>query len=176
MGVKLGIAKTVKKKHGLAIVILAIIGFAGLAVGGYFLASVVLKPAATDPNATITACSEESVRKVSSSLVYPVDMALLEATANEIKADAGYEADPNCVYVVLTHYINLSDVVESRSELEKLKKVYDADVGYNPIILGYTLGIDSLERLVAQLEKSYTDNVVNYTFTPPFAEEPPIDE
>jgi hypothetical protein len=76
----------------------------------------------------------------------------LEPQAQEIEKIAGYDQDVNCLYVVLTYYINTSDGTKARQLHTTLKEVYDPNKGYQTVLWDVAQTPEELEPTVAFLE------------------------
>jgi len=105
---------------------LIVLALAGLIV---FLSRANDKP----PAASGPACSAELVKKAST-VLEPERVGFLEPMVTEIKQQPLYEQDPNCLYILTTYYINVSDTAAAGDSLDKLDKVYDKSTGYDSAI------------------------------------------
>lgn len=69
----------------------------------------------------------------------------LRPIALKIEQTQGYDKNPNCLYVVLTYYMQYGDAEKSRTHLDKLEKVYDTEAGFSQL-LGPTKTIEELRK------------------------------
>jgi hypothetical protein len=83
----------------------------------------------------------------------PKNVAKLEPQIHEIEKIPGYDEDPNCLYVSLTYYINISDAAKSREVYDKLTKVYVPSEGYETVIVDVAKKPDVLKPNVEFLEQ-----------------------
>jgi hypothetical protein len=84
----------------------------------------------TKPAVTTRGCSS-SLNRQAATVLSPDRLEQLDSIVDKVVKLPGYEQDPNCVYIVLTFYINASDAANSRHYLSKLEKVYNPRVGYD---------------------------------------------
>lgn len=75
------------------------------------------------------------------------------AVIANIQAVKGYDKDQNCLYVMTRRYINMSDPVNAKLYLNKLKARYDSKQGFKPELGVSSLGIQGLEQEVEFLGK-----------------------
>lgn len=61
----------------------------------------------------------------------PANVAQLQPFAMQIQNIPFYQTDPNCLYPIVTYYINLGDAKNARANLTQLTLVYNADTGYS---------------------------------------------
>ncbi|HTE22434.1 MAG TPA: hypothetical protein VK674_05340 [Candidatus Limnocylindria bacterium] len=80
-------------------------------------------------------------------------VAKLEPAVGEIEQIPGYDQDPNCLFVVLTYYINISDAAKARELLNKLEKVYTPSEGYETVIVEQAKTPKELRPMVKFLEE-----------------------
>jgi hypothetical protein len=80
-------------------------------------------------------------------------VAELEPEAQAIERIAGYDQDANCLYVVLTYYINISDGPKARELYDKLAAVYNPNEGYETVIRDVTKSPEELRPTVEFVEK-----------------------
>jgi hypothetical protein len=80
-------------------------------------------------------------------------VAELEPQAKAIEQIDGYDTDVNCLYVVLTYYINTSDGIKARELYNKLVAVYDPAEGYETVIRDVTKTQEELKGEVEFVEK-----------------------
>lgn len=97
-------------------------------------------------------CSQQLLSRAAANFE-PSKYEELEKIVNETKQVVGYEQDPDCVYVALTYYINISDAANARKAYEQLKTAYDPEKGYEPA-LGYNAQLpEKFKPIVEFLEK-----------------------
>jgi len=133
--------------------VISVLGI-GLAVGVLSWAS----PHQTDNNdeqsGVAYKCSSQTLRDASQ-VFDPTKVADLGRIVVKIQKNNGYTTDPNCLYVVTTYYINLSDSSHARYYVDKLNAAYDKNKGLsaslNPNI---NLSVADLNDTVKFLEKN----------------------
>lgn len=98
-------------------------------------------------------CPDEVLREASPYLSRHVhdNVEKLKPIAVKIEQIPGYDRNPNCVYVVLTRYMNDGDSSKARSHLDKLEKVYDTKSGFS-YLLGPTKTMEELRKYVDFLQ------------------------
>jgi hypothetical protein len=64
----------------------------------------------------------------------PTKVGELEPITDEIRQAPKYDQDPNCLYVLVTYYINTSDGTLAKEANNKLEKVYNPEKGYDEAI------------------------------------------
>jgi hypothetical protein len=79
-------------------------------------------------------------------------VAELEPQAQAIEQIAGYDQDVNCLYVVLTYYINTSDAPKARELYNKLAAAYNPNEGYETVIRDVTKTPEELGPTITFLE------------------------
>ena len=61
------------------------------------------------------------------------DNVSLSSVVDKILAERGYAKDPNCDFILMSYYINISDGKSAQSNYNNLQKVYNSKRGLNPI-------------------------------------------
>ena len=61
------------------------------------------------------------------------DNVSLSSVVDNILAKRGYAKDPNCDFILMSYYINISDGKSAQSNYNNLQKVYNSKRGLNPI-------------------------------------------
>lgn len=97
-------------------------------------------------------CSPQILRKARGSLD-PTRLGYLEPTVREIEAIPGYDQDPNCLAVVLTYYMNSTNLQKSEEVFTKLEQTYDADTGYNAALGGDVKPPQELKKMLEAMRK-----------------------
>lgn len=97
-------------------------------------------------------CSEETITKAAP-LIESGKGAELLAIAQEVQALENYETDVNCLYIITSAYINISDAKNSRAYYDKLATTYDPAVGYSPLFGDSINSLATLESSVEFLEE-----------------------
>jgi hypothetical protein len=75
-------------------------------------------------------CNDELLNNVSGVLTAE-NVELLMPLAQDIQKMTNYEKDPNCLNVVITYFIHISDFNNARAHLDKLETVYKEDQGFS---------------------------------------------
>jgi hypothetical protein len=88
--------------------------------------------AGREPEKPIVYGCPTSVLQKASAKLDPTKVEELEPIVHEIKHLPKYDQDANCLYVLITYYINISDASAAADTLAKLKLVYDPTKGYDP--------------------------------------------
>lgn len=86
-----------------------------------------------EPDPPAVGCSKDLVRDAGRALA-PSDVDRLQPIVQQMESSVGYEDDPNCVYVVMTYYINTSDSEKATQLYNQLVQAYDPDEGYDQSI------------------------------------------
>lgn len=105
------------------------------------------------PVPTIRVACTDNTLAAAASVLAPADNKQLQPIVEQIRNTEGFTEDPNCLYVVLTYYINVSDPNEARRYFTDLEKVYNPEVGYNEIITPGSLSLEQLGATVVFLEQ-----------------------
>ena len=74
-------------------------------------------------------------------------------TINKIQKLENFSKDVNCLYILVNHYINVSDAENSRLYYDKLEAVYNPLIGYSELFGKETKNPKTLEPIVKFLEK-----------------------
>ncbi len=104
---------------------------------GYFL----YKQKVAD-NAVSTACTDKSANGIldkAAKVIAPSQVAELQPIVKQIETLKNYDQDPNCLGVITTYYINISDSQNAQVTYAKLDKFYKPSTGYNSAINGKVL-------------------------------------
>jgi len=107
-----------------------------------------------------TTCSDSSANGIlnkATPVLVPSKVAELQPIAEKIMTLQGYDRDPNCLGVVTTYYINLSDAAKARENYEKLIKVYPTAKGYNEALGGKVATPTELKPTIEFLEARAKD-------------------
>ena len=80
----------------------------------------------------VVVCSDDLLKRASK-LLKPTKAKDLAPLVSEISGLGGFERDPNCLYVVTTYYVNISDSEAARTHLDNLEKVF-RDEDMSPVI------------------------------------------
>ncbi len=116
-------AKRFGKRRLLAVGLVLIFVLVSILSAVYFVA----KPFDKKPSAI---CSEATLREASSALS-PASLGQLKPIAEKVMSTKNYDKDPNCMYIVLTYHTNNDQPAIARSDLEKLRKMYDPTQGFS---------------------------------------------
>jgi len=90
----------------------------------------------------------------------------LKSIVDSIFELEGYEKDPNCLIVITTYYVNLSDPLNTRKYYEELNKVFNQNIGYSPIIAANSLTPEQLKSVVDFLEQQSEQIKANRIYGP----------
>lgn len=74
-------------------------------------------------------------------------------TINKIQKLENFSKDVNCLYILVNHYINVSDAENSRLYYDKLEAVYNPLIGYSELFGKETKNPKTLEPIIKFLEK-----------------------
>ena len=72
---------------------------------------------------------------------------------NKIQRLENFSKDVNCLYILVNHYINVSDAENSRLYYDKLEAVYNPLIGYSELFGKETKNPKTLEPIIKFLEK-----------------------
>ena len=72
---------------------------------------------------------------------------------NKIQKLENFSKDVNCLYILVNHYINVSDAENSRLYYDKLEAVYNPLIGYSELFGEETKSPKNLEPIIKFLEK-----------------------
>ncbi len=89
----------------------------------------------------------------------------LAPLVDNIKSKKNYEKDANCLYIVVTYYVNVVEGKNARTYFEKLKQVYDPNKRFS-LTIGSHGGIEDLQAKV-----EYAEARENMKVTPRYAPE-----
>lgn len=138
----LGKIKTINRKKKIILVLAAFLAVAGL----YSLFRAVTND---DGKKVVVVCRGELLIKAAD-VLNDSKVAALEPIVQEVQALPNYDQDPNCLNIVTTFYIHISDYKNARSQLDKLEKVYDDDTGFSS-----KLGNDAKTMIVMRLNVEF---------------------
>ena len=139
----------------------------GLITAIYVVISIrAIKPAnlytSTLDNKIILKCddhSENGILYLASGQLDPKDTTKLKDIVYNIENIKDFDKNPDCLNIVTTYYINISDYASSQKYLDKLNTVYDPSKGFSSVIerSGNAKTIESIRSDVTFL-KQQTDN------------------
>lgn len=75
----------------------------------------------------------------------------LKKIVDSIQATPNYSRDPNCMYPIVSYYINTGDYDNAKTNLDKLVVVYDPQKGFSSALGTYTKNISTLKADVNYL-------------------------
>ncbi len=112
---------------------------------------------------TSTACTDKSADGIlgkAAPALAQSQAAKLQPVVEKIKTLKDYNRDPNCLAVITTYYVNISDAKNARTNYDLLIKVYQPNKGYDPVIANgvsspaaYKANIDFLDKQIEQTKK-----------------------
>jgi hypothetical protein len=105
-------------------------------------------------NRTPQVCSDALLNKAKDVLT-PEKYKELAVVTEEIKKLPNYQADPNCLAITTTYYVNISDSKNAKTNYEQLTKVYRSDPSYNKIIAGKVMSPDQFKPVIEFLGKQF---------------------
>ncbi len=108
------------------------------------------------------ACSDDLLTRAKLAQQSPEEF---QDVAREIEDQRGYDEDPNCLYVLTTYYISVSDTANARTNLENLQAVYKKKPT-SEIIFTYENKDNTVEKLdeeLSAIEAINRSNVQNIT-------------
>lgn len=88
------------------------------------------KTATNDLSAQCANMYANGFLEVKGQALVPVGPSKIKPMVDKIKLLKGYDANPNCLYVLTTYYISISDSANARLYYDKLNAVYKPSVGY----------------------------------------------
>ncbi len=104
----------------------------------------------------ISKCSSELLESAKSNLDYS-KVVELEEQVREIESIPDYGSDPNCVFVALTYYINMSDPVKSRELLSIFTDLQENQQSYSNVLADVFALPEYFEPTVEFLENQAGD-------------------
>lgn len=94
--------------------------------------------------------------KSASNYLNPTATQNLGTIVKTIEASRGYEKDPNCMYIALTYYLNISDAEKARQRYDKFAAVYDQKEGLVKVLSSRNVSAERLKSDVELLETTET--------------------
>lgn len=156
---KRGVPKLTKK------VIIAAVAL--VAVGG--LAWLTYSYVQKQNNKYSTACTDKSANGVLNKTVpyfQPNQYQELGKLVDQITTYPNFDKDPNCLAILMTYYINISDNVKAREYYDKLVVVYQPKKGYDKSIKAYAKTPEYYLSMVQFLEKQAEQSKKNTYYGP----------
>lgn len=150
-GVVIGHAK--HKKNLKPLIIVAIVAVLLLAIGVFAVVSRNgSKQNDQSQNVTRkTVCSNEIITEAGP-LITEGSGSQLTAVAKKVMALPEFDRDPNCLYIVVNSYVNVSDAANGRKYYDKLKVVYDPQAGYSRSFGDTLITPEGLKKNIEYLE------------------------
>lgn len=135
--------------------LIVVIGGLVLLVIVFGLTVTVLKRS-NKPAGSVAVCSDELLNQAAP-LLEEKKYKELEPIARQIEGLKNYDKDPNCLFVVTTYYINVTDAKNARLNYDKLMLIYTPETQLQPAIAAkvrspYTMR-SSIEFLEEQQRK-----------------------
>lgn len=101
-------------------------------------------------------CSDQTLRDARGAFnAAQVDQ--LSKTVGHIEKNVEYKDDPNCLYVLVTYYINISDSEKAAAHYAQLEKAYDPETGYSSVIADVARKPGQLKPTVDLLKETADD-------------------
>jgi len=101
-------------------------------------------------------CSEQTIRESAGKIAEEKTPELV-GTVQYIQRQPGYDSDVNCLYILTTYFISVSDAENARKYLDMLKSIYTPEAGYSDILGDSAPAPDLIEQEVAFIEKINND-------------------
>ena len=79
------------------------------------------------------------------------DITKLKPYVDKIQLIPGYQNDSNCIYPIVIYQINRGDPDAAKDALELLKKVYDKNIGYDPLYGPITQSPEQFDEVVTYM-------------------------
>jgi len=147
-----------QKKITLYIIVAVVVGLIIAMLAWLYFA--VMKPAG-DGNQTNNTSSTVKTSEVvcTDSLIKEVDAAIsganltnLQRLAGQVKSLQNYNQDPNCLYILLSERLRVSDASASRSYFNDLEPLARATNGFSQLFVLSSPSLDTLRNAVVALE------------------------
>lgn len=81
----------------------------------------------------------------------------LRPFVEDIEELENFDQDPNCLYILVTYYVNINDPASARSHFEQLQAIYDPEVGFSEFFGGDVKTLNELRVEVEQVEQMAED-------------------
>lgn len=108
--------------------------------------------------------SRKSILQEAAPLINNNQLTKLQPIVTKIQGFSNYQADPNCLYTLVSYYIMAGNLQKSSSYLSELKKVYNVKEGYSPA-LGYVQTISTLQFDVSAMQRYHQAPIQGITFS-----------
>jgi hypothetical protein len=102
-------------------------------------------------NSQLACASDPSLMKQASVSIKNNDNKSLLAIVNKITKKSKYANDPNCDFIVMSYYINISDGKNAQISYNELKKVFNSKNGLDSKISDTALPIDTYKGIIEYL-------------------------
>ncbi len=102
-------------------------------------------------NSQLACVSDPSLMKQASISIKNNDNKSLLAIVNKITKKSKYANDPNCDFIVMSYYINISDGKNAQISYNELKKVFNSKNGLDSKISDTALPIDTYNGIIEYL-------------------------
>lgn len=103
-----------------------------------------------------TACTDKSANGVldkSVAYLQPQQHLELGKLVDQISTLPDVDKDPNCLAVMVTYYINITDQIKAKQYYDQLKLVYQPKKGYDNAIKGKVMTPEAMGPIVDFLQK-----------------------
>lgn len=139
------------------------VGLTALVVIGIIVGLVAYKQRKQDMRPPgVAVCSETILREASQALD-PTQATKLQPIVVKIEALQDFDKDQNCLYIVLTYYINSDNPQLARATFNKLNGIYDPTLGFSPKLGLHTKDLAALEADVTFREITAKERQSNMT-------------
>ena len=102
-------------------------------------------------NSQLACASDPSLMQQASVSIKNNDNKSLLASVNKITKKSKYANDPNCDFIVMSYYINISDGKNAQISYNELKKVFNSKNGLDSKISDTALPIDTYKGIIEYL-------------------------
>jgi len=92
--------------------------------------------------------SDTGLMNQASNAIKNNDNKSLLSSVNKITKKSKYANDPNCDFIVMSYYINISDGKNAQTSYSELKKVFNSKTGFNSKISDVALPIDTYNGII----------------------------
>lgn len=142
---KTGLSKKTVLIAGVLVVVFALIGWV-----------VATKPF-TQSNKKYAVCTGNSAKPIMSDASKAISEGKIQQlgpVVSKVQSLKNYDKDPNCLNIIVSYYIGISDSKNARLYLDKLNKVYDENVGFSKTLGPKAYDIAALRQITEFLEKA----------------------
>ncbi len=81
-----------------------------------------------------TTNNNQDILKADSKYIISDNIAKQQVLVKKVEKLPNYQKDPNCLYVIVNYYINISNIKMATIYYEKLKKIYNPKISFSPYL------------------------------------------